>query len=229
MRAPITVAELPVTRNMSQAELASAVGISQATISRLENNESSATLQTLARIAHVFERDLRDQGPAGRLQELSGAFMGEDFYAFCPNPFCNTNETGFSNGSPTIRWSSGRSYRSELFDETNFCPSCGTALVKQCPSCERELEKGATYCIACGKKISDRPTSDEWEKIREMYQSEHGKFDDDIPFCELYGVCPDLLWWCVELRVEQLWDSSSMTSRTSPLLVWVQLYTLSAV
>lgn len=175
-----SIVELRKSRNMSQADLASAVGVSQATISRLEKDEGAATIQALAKIARVFAYDLRDLLPPDRLRELSGAFVGDEFYAFCPNPFCRDNTTGVKDGIPTVTWKSGKSYETELFEETNFCPSCGTELAKECPSCSRKLERNAKYCIACGKEITNHPTEDEWKRIKSLHTPT--EFDDDIPF-----------------------------------------------
>ena len=175
-----SIVELRKSRNMSQAELASAIGVSQATISRLEKDEETATIQALAKIARVFEYDLRDLLHPDRLRELSGEFLGDEFYAFCPNPFCRDNTTSVTQGIPKVQWKSGNSYRTELFEETNFCPSCGTELAKGCPSCGRQLERNARYCIACGREITNRPTADEWKHIKSLHTT--SEFDDDIPF-----------------------------------------------
>jgi len=175
---------------MSQVEMAAAVGVSQATISRFEKGENALSIQVLAKVARLFGCHLRDLIPADRIQELLAVIDDHEFYAFCPNPFCENNTVEMQDDRLLVRWKSGRSYPTDRFQETNFCPTCGTDLTKECPSCGRHLERPARYCIACGTKLTERPTDREWEQIKELNDPKikssvplsSDEFDDDIPF-----------------------------------------------
>jgi hypothetical protein len=104
----------------------------------------------------------------------------EKFYAFCPNPLCERNEAGTKiDDSPYVKWTSGREYFSEEFAETNYCESCGTQLIKECPSCGKRLSRAGTrFCITCGAPVVERPTHEEWEEIRKLAPA----VDEEPPF-----------------------------------------------
>ncbi len=174
-------------QKFSQSKLAELAGVSQASISRIEKEEQQPDLKTFAKIAQALEVELSEIVSEELLNDLLGQTNQEYFYAFCPNPFCDKNETGLQKDgkTPLVFWSSGSSHHVNRYDETNFCSRCGTDLVKECPSCKRKLEdQGSRYCISCGCKITDRPTKVEWETITEteLEKAKIGEFDDSIPF-----------------------------------------------
>lgn len=168
-------------RKLSQAQLAAEAGVSQATISRLEKGEQQVELRTLAKIAKALGVDLRDLLPDSELEVALGQLEQNDFYAFCPNPFCQKNSLQLTNGQPSVSWKSGQKFPRERFGEVNFCTRCGEELAKECSSCKRRLEDvGTRFCVSCGRPITTRPTAEEWTKIGEMLKQT--KEDDDIPF-----------------------------------------------
>jgi len=169
---------------LSQSDLANIAKVSQATISRIESGGATPTLQALSNIANHLGVPLRELVPERQLRSLLGQDELSMFYAFCPNPFCQRNRYYEKDGQYFVSWTSGTSYPTESFDEINFCPSCGTELVKECPSCGRRLEgAGARYCTSCGNKISSRPTNDEWDRIKkELSERPEVHVDDEVPF-----------------------------------------------
>jgi len=167
-------------KKLSQAQLAAEAGVSQATISRLEKGEQQVELRTLAKIAKALGVDLRDLVPDSELEAALGQLEQNDFYAFCPNPFCPKNSFELKNGLPAVYWKSGQKYARERFGEVNFCTRCGEELAKECSSCKRRLEDvGTRYCVSCGRPITSRPTPEEWKRIGEMLNQVK---EDDIPF-----------------------------------------------
>ena len=166
--------------DLSQSSLAEAVGVSQATISRLEASpETPSDIRLLSRVATALDTTILEvlEGcdlPESLIMGATGAF-----YAFCPNPICGSNEHGRSrDGGFFIRWRSGSSYEAEQFDEVNYCGLCGTELVKECPSCKKRLKNRADrYCVACGSPLSDRPTDEDYAEMERLNPD-----NDDLPF-----------------------------------------------
>jgi putative transcriptional regulator len=173
----IDLAALRKEKSLSQADLAKAAGISQTTVSRIEKSEHQPDLRLWAKIARVLGVDIREIAPDELLVEV----LGEErdyFFAFCPNPFCDRNETSLKDGSAQVYWRSAQRYPGSRYSAVNFCSRCGTELVKDCPGCSLSLEDaGSRYCISCGTQITNRPTKEEWERIRALLTEE-----DDIPF-----------------------------------------------
>jgi transcriptional regulator with XRE-family HTH domain len=181
--------ELRKTREMSQADLAKAIGVSQGMISRIETAElPPSDLKLLSRIAKVLGVPASELIP----EELRTLLQGSDnegmFFAFCPNPKCPRNKLEFHDDEPVLYWSSGQRFPSEAFVEVNYCRSCGEELIKECKNCKRRLNEADTrYCITCGTQICQRPTAAEWQEIRKMKPppptSEESHFKpDEIPF-----------------------------------------------
>lgn len=164
--------------DLSQAELAKEVGVSQATISRLEKGEYEPDLRLWSKLARALKMDVRELAPEDLFTEITD-LERDYFFAFCPNPFCERNESELKNGIPIVRWRSSARYPMARFSEVNFCSRCGTELVKDCPGCSRPIEDSdARFCISCGTRITNRPTDEEWAAIRGSFAPE----DDDIPF-----------------------------------------------
>jgi transcriptional regulator with XRE-family HTH domain len=179
------IARLRKKQKLSQAQLATLAGVSQASISRIEKDEQQPDLRLYAKIAKALKIDLSEIVPSGLLDQLLGQDYNESFYAFCPNPFCNKNSFYINkqDGKPYVTWNSGSTFRTDLYDKVNFCSGCGTDLVKECPSCKQRLQdRGTRFCISCGSKISDRPTKEEWKQIEETCKAKAEFNDDDIPF-----------------------------------------------
>jgi transcriptional regulator with XRE-family HTH domain len=179
------LAEIRKELKLSQAELAASAGLSQATISRLENSEEwGSDIRVLSKIAKAVNRPLSDFLPQ------TPAYPGnEHFFALCPNPLCSRNRHSVNEKGPAVYWQSWSSYPSTEFADVNFCPSCGTELVKECPNCKRRFPaKESRYCIRCGERICKRPTSDEWKAIEEIHTQSTptpegvGNENPDIPF-----------------------------------------------
>jgi transcriptional regulator with XRE-family HTH domain len=171
------LAALRQEKELSQEALARRAGLSQTTVSRLEKGEQVASTQTLAKLARALGTSLAELVPEDALKAADG---DGDTHAFCPNPFCVRNKLTKKDGRAVVFWESWQSVSAEKWADVNFCRSCGSDLVKECAGCgKRMAEKGGLYCVRCGEKLTQRPTQDEWKKIREQLDTE---FDDDIPF-----------------------------------------------
>lgn len=168
-------------KDMSQLALAKMVGVSQATISRIEKGEVQPDLRLWARLAKALDQQVRDLAPEDLLADVLPESI-ESFYAFCPNPFCGRNQLSKAkDGSIQVMWQSNARYTIERWSQLNFCARCGTELVKDCPGCGKVLDEPNTrFCVSCGKRITERPTADEWKKIAEVLADKAD--DDDIPF-----------------------------------------------
>ena len=174
------IARLRKQKSMSQEQLATAAGISQATVSRLEKQEQEASIKTLAKLARALSVGLSELAPPEALRP--GDLSDDAFYAFCENPFCARNKLKLADKRPTVYWESWQSYRGENWSDVNFCRVCGGDLVKECSSCGFRLtDKGGRFCTRCGKELTERPTEEEWTRIRAQLQPGED-FDDDIPF-----------------------------------------------
>jgi len=181
------IAELRKERDLSQGALAKEVGVSQATISRLEALENEgADIRLLSKIARALGQRLDALLPEDFLKELSRDSIGDLFVAFCPNPLCMTNKVGLDReGRPSVTWESAQSYPSSGFLEYNYCPECGEELVKECPECKRRFEtKRPRFCFTCGARVCERPTDEEWKIIRQHLakKAEDANPSGDIPF-----------------------------------------------
>ncbi|MBL8875266.1 MAG: helix-turn-helix domain-containing protein [Phycisphaerae bacterium] len=178
-------------RELSQADLANKAGISQAAISRIENSDELPSdirvLSKLARVLGVALEDLTD-GTSVELQDPRPA--GDGFWAFCPNPFCEKNQISRSTTDQVaVKYLTYRQYPAEEFVNINFCPGCGTDLIKECAECKRRIDNAyAKYCTRCGSKVTNRPTKEEWKKIEQLLPPKPAPApaspmaDDDIPF-----------------------------------------------
>lgn len=169
-------------QKLSQADLAALIGVSQASISRIEKSEQHPDFKLYAKIAKALKVDLKDIAPEEMLEQLQRQSPFENFYAFCPNPFCDKNEFGWNKDTMKsfVRWNSGKFHEAENYNKANFCSSCGTDLVKECPNCKQRLtDKGSRYCMGCGTEITERPTHEEWKIIEEKNKA---KLADELPF-----------------------------------------------
>jgi transcriptional regulator with XRE-family HTH domain len=155
---------------LSQTTLALAIGASQAAVSRLESSkEAPSDFRLLAKLARALKQPLSEFLKSTDIL-ASNVLTEEEFFAFCPNPFCDTNELTNGRQGILVYWSSWASYPGEQFLEINFCPCCGTEFVKECGQCKRRFpKKESRYCIRCGEKICHRPTEEEWAIITEMF------------------------------------------------------------
>jgi transcriptional regulator with XRE-family HTH domain len=180
----LDISSLRKKHRLSQMQLAEIANVSQATVSRIESGESTPSLQFLSNVARHLGIPLRELVPEQQLRALLGQDELSQFYAFCPNPFCDRNTYLRKDGLDYIRWASGQTYPSDSFDEINYCTRCGTSLAKECPSCGRRLEEGGTsFCITCGKEITDRPTREEWQQIHgRLDKQAEASRDEEVPF-----------------------------------------------
>lgn len=174
-----TIAEARSNLKLSQAELASALEISQAKVSRIEASESAPNdIRLIAKLARALVRPVSELLPDGFLDEAIRATS--HFYAFCPNALCERNSRKLEGGKPFVYYISGDHHEAESFEYVNFCKSCGTALLKECPGCGKRLtESGTRFCVACGERIYRVITAEEWKKIQQELGAPP---DDDIPF-----------------------------------------------
>jgi len=164
-----SISDIRKSQNLSQAELAEKVGVSQSTISRFEKGDLELSLQVLAKIARTLDVTVREIVSQETFYEFLGQQDQETFYAFCPNPFCDLNKLDNKDGTPHVYWKSGSKCAAWQFDEINYCSHCGTDLVKECSSCGRKFEERNTrFCVTCGNQITNRPTDKEWEEIRTL-------------------------------------------------------------
>ena len=172
-------------REMTQDALAREAEVSQSLISRLESGKSAAIkLRDLTGIARCLRTSLRDLLEGSEHANLLDDGCPDDsFIAFCPNPLCRTNRTGLnSNGEPVVKWESESRYPAE-FDDVNYCPYCGDDLVKACSECGRLIGSAYDrYCVRCRTPLNSRPTTEEWEKIRNRHQPVAETQGEDIPF-----------------------------------------------
>jgi transcriptional regulator with XRE-family HTH domain len=153
--------------NLSQVQLAEEVGISQATISRLEATQTySGDLVLVAKLARFFRIPLKELLPY-----LQADLTRDVFFAFCPNPLCIENTV---TNEGLVDWSSFKEYPSGDFPDVNFCTTCGTPLCKECPSCQRKFVKFSLYCIRCGVRVCNRPTEEEAKMIERKREVLHG-------------------------------------------------------
>jgi transcriptional regulator with XRE-family HTH domain len=164
--------------NLSQAQVAEKVGISQTTISRLESTKVySGDVAVVAKLARLFKVPLKELLPY-----LQAGVIGDTFFAVCPNPDCEDNSE-FPN---QVTWASFREYPSSDFSEINFCPTCGTALCKECPSCQRRFDKKFTlFCVRCGARVIDNPTGQGKSGVVDNPQNSkrtENEIESDIPF-----------------------------------------------
>jgi len=150
---------------MSQGALAGLCGVSQATISRLEaSEEEPSDIRVLSRIGRALGIALRDLVPE-RSQPISSLAPFE-FYAYCPNPHCSSNNVKIEPKGPVVEWKSWKAYPEEDFVNINFCGSCGAELLKECPNCRRRFtDKYANYCITCGQTVWRVLTEEERELL----------------------------------------------------------------
>ncbi|MGD8813792.1 MAG: helix-turn-helix domain-containing protein [Anaerolineales bacterium] len=160
---------------LSQEELAQMVGVSQATISRIEKGEYAPSLQMLIKIARALNIDIREAIPEGLMNDVSTHEDMNTFMTICPNPLCDSNDFYREDGKDFVLWKSWQQHGIDQFEEINFCEVCGIDLIKGCPSCGRKLEKkGARFCITCGTNLHNRPTPEEWTEIREILNRRTG-------------------------------------------------------
>ncbi len=179
------VAQIRKDSGVSQEALGDEVGVSQATISRLERSaDVPDDARLIAKLSRALDMPVREFMADFDLPRGLGSYQVDGFYAFCPNPACGTNKvTRAPNGSLTLHWRSGEFYGQDTFEETNFCGACGTELLKQCPSCERPLrDAGSKYCVTCGAQINDRPTEDDLAVLRKLHPPLAQPDDDELPF-----------------------------------------------
>ena len=168
------IADLRKNRELSQADLAKELGVSQATVSRIEALGNEVTdVRLLSKVSRVLEEPLATLLPPDLLDQIREGTSHQNLVCFCPNPFCDSNEHSVDDtGKPWVRWTSGRDYLSSQADEFNFCPRCGEDLVKECPSCGRRFDTvNVRYCITCGTELCNRPTPDECKRIKEIHAS----------------------------------------------------------
>lgn len=165
-------------KKLSQQRLAAEVGVSQATISRLEQGDhADLDLRLAAKIARALEVDLREISP-----DAVADVQPDDFFAYCAEPFCDSNELKRDGaGKPTVYYRSGELYPTRQWDDINFCAQCGHELVKECAECHMRFKHLSNFCTRCGTQASARPTAEEWKRIGEILD-EKDRLDDDIPF-----------------------------------------------
>ncbi len=156
------ISEVRVRRRMSQTALAQRVGVSQTTISRMERRDvGQYQLRLLSVVAEALACKLEELLPAHLLAADGRVRWIDDFYVFCPNPFCQgnrvvINQQGVACG---IHWGSCASRPIEQFDDVVYCHRCGEELVKQCPQCRRPItQPHSNHCEGCGAVVCDRPT-----------------------------------------------------------------------
>lgn len=175
-------------RELSQGELAKEIGVSQSTISRLESGQQPPEdARMLSRLARALELPLSELLEGTEVPAHLSTELTSRFWAFCPNPFCNRNRIRGNPDEPAVQWASEQPYDATEFESTNYCSKCGTELAKQCPSCKKPLtERGTRYCVTCGERITERPTTDEWSEMSRSLQRgvDEGKdqTEDDLPF-----------------------------------------------
>ena len=166
-------------RSISQAAIADQVGVSQATISRLESlSMPPSDTRLIAKLSRSLGVRVSELLSESSLQDLWGEAPDESFVAFCPNPFCkrNVHYVDADDGSLTVRWDSSERYLASQYDEFNFCGECGEDLVKECPSCRRRMDTDRLrFCVTCGSRICERPTDAEWVRLKEIHEIDRSK------------------------------------------------------
>lgn len=173
------IARLRDTAQMTQKGLAEKAGLSQSTISKLENSlTDDASLGDLGRISAALNTTLKELLSGTKLADVLGESGEYVFHAFCPNAMCPSNKVVWRNDAPGIIWKSWQSFLISEFAVVNFCERCGERLVKDCPSCGSFLRSpNGKWCVTCGARIHARPTDKEWDEINRAAQP-----GSDIPF-----------------------------------------------
>ena len=74
------IRQIRKSRHLTQADLASRIGVTQSDLSRMENGEYKVGLDTLFRILQVFELSMSNffEEPAAESAESAGAVQAED-------------------------------------------------------------------------------------------------------------------------------------------------------
>jgi len=74
------IRQIRKSRHLTQADLASRIGVTQSDLSRMENGEYKVGLDTLFRILQVFELSMSNffEEPAAESAESAGAVSAED-------------------------------------------------------------------------------------------------------------------------------------------------------
>lgn len=185
------LAKLREHAGITQRDLAKKVRVSQATISRLESSaEPPSDILLLSRLARELDTTFSELAPGIELRSGTHEIEreGEFFFSFCPNPFCQRNKRDMLNGAHVMYWTSYDGFPCSEFNEVNYCESCGTELVKECPNCQKRLGKKWTrFCTRCGKRIIERPTDEEWVTIKKLVkpakpEDPPASAGDEIPF-----------------------------------------------
>lgn len=191
----LRVQRLREDRGLKQSELAAKAGISQSTLSRLENTEiRSGGVQIVLKVARAlgvtFSELVVGTPMEGLIHDESKS--GDSFFAFCPNPFCDLNEPSLNqDGSVRVDWDSSQQFSSSEYEEINYCESCGTELVKECKGCGKRLHRSVSnYCRRCGDPLNRRPTKDEKLLLSKALAKSKSRYEsygepvsaDDIPF-----------------------------------------------
>ena len=183
------VRELRERLELTQAELGKRAGLTQSYISRLEGSEhATPSVKAIAELARALDETPRDLTAGTETEHLfQSDNQGDAFRAYCPNPFCRDNHIGWEDGVQTVRWSSFRRYSINEFSEINYCGYCGEEILKQCPQCNKLIESAnQQYCVKCQASLNERPTEDDWVKIRRSLGTEEAKIEpapgEDIPF-----------------------------------------------
>jgi len=162
-------------------ELAGLIGVSQSKISRIEKLSGIHDVALATKLSGPLRIELTDLLSASARQGLHQS-SADNFFAFCPNPLCRSNETKkLSDGKFSTTWKSGRRYPHAQFLQTNFCGRCGTELVKQCSNCERKFtDEHTRFCIACGHAATERPSVADMAEIEEVFKDAIA--EEDLPF-----------------------------------------------
>jgi transcriptional regulator with XRE-family HTH domain len=83
------IRQIRKSRHLTQADLASRIGVTQSDLSRMENGEYKVGLDTLFRILQVFELSMSNffEEPAAESAESAGAVPAEDVKPGTDVPF----------------------------------------------------------------------------------------------------------------------------------------------
>lgn|GEM_PF-2290013 len=148
---------------MSQSDLAEKAGVSQATISRLENaaGDVAVDLRTVHRLSAALRIPVsalippREEVPdRGALPLMMAPTEHDEFWVVCTNPMCSDNEIIARRGAkPEVVWAWDE-FDGGIFEQIQYCSECGGKLLKCCPKCGKWFDRGDTkYCMRCGTRV----------------------------------------------------------------------------
>lgn len=180
------ITEARTSAKLSQAKLAKRVGVSQATLSRLEKSESDPSdfrlLVNIAKALSIPVASLVEGTPLAASPEEN---REGQFLAICVNLLCPRNEVErLKDGRIRFKYTAEQMHPLSEFGEIHFCGACGRSLLKECPNCQAKVKENTQrYCVRCGHALLPLPSDEIIKKIQGEFRARD--------FCEgIFGSRP---------------------------------------